>query len=200
MKYNYPLIPDDAMKVHELIAQQPNDGSFMNIIWVFIIAFLIFSVVLALVGEGAVADLSFVLILIGIPVFLTALISPNEEEQWKKEIIYASSASLENPEGYSSFQNSVMRYLQTHDIELAQNCSTLDPYTKDDYSNQQPIGSPSDVDPSDTIMCSKYKKKLAGTAVFVDNNNKRKVFVYNTSINSDNDYLEFTLEEKNNAV
>lgn len=171
--------------------QQPQDNIFVSaIFWIIIAVFSIFGLILMFLddfaeGCGCLTCLLFPALIIG----YTTVYSVDDKEEWREEIIQTLEPSLENSEQYDLFQASVMRYLSTQGIDLVENCG--------DFKNIDVVN-PYDTTtgPEYTVICNGKNKKLSGTAVFVDHDKQERKFNYNMSANRDNDYLEFTMEEK----
>lgn len=198
MKYNYPLISEEAVKIHKLIAQNPTEGLFVKeFCGIILLILLLFSITFLMTINEWIGTTCVVICIIAlIPTSQSILNTLREERSWKTEIMQSASASLENQEEYNIFQNNVMRYLHAYGIDLSQNCSTPAPYNSENFVPNSPYAQDFRIAPLDTIVCNKDKTSLSGTIVFENNNNQEKLFIYKTYVNQDNDYLEFTLKEK----
>ena len=196
MQYNYPINAEDIDKIHEIISQRPEIGlssvfiGILGAIALIVITLLILLFFLdePVLGCGAV--------LITFPFFASCLFSifstDNIEDDWKKDISAAVKPSLSNEEEYQKFRNSMMRYLETKDIDLMKNCNATPEIIRGHQSDKYPVNN---------IMCTQSPDTLSGTVVFVDEDDNVQEFVYNTIINENDDHLEFTMKEsEKNAI
>lgn len=190
MKYNYPINHEDIGKIHDLISQQPNSGSQFSFIDIVIIIFTIITFVFLIFITLDDPDIGCGFSLFALPFIIFALMnvfsSEDVEDEWKKDIITAASPSLDDENKYQNFKISIMRYLETQNIDLSKNCNSTSGYIRGYSKDKYPVFN---------IICDKSHKKLSGEIVFIDENNEIRNFIYNTSVNKNNDYLEFTLEE-----
>lgn len=190
MKYNYSINHEDIGKIHDLISQQPNISSQFSFIDIILIIFTIITFLFLIFITLDDPDIGCGFSLFVLPLIVFSIInvfsSEDVEDEWKKDIITAASPSLDDENKYKNFKINIMRYLETQNIDLSKNCnSTSGPirgYSKDKY-------------PVFNIVCDKSHKNLSGEIVFIDENDEIRKFIYNTSVNKNNDYLEFTLEE-----
>lgn len=193
MKYNYPINHEDIGKIHDLISQQPTSGSQSSFIEIVIIMLAILAFVFLIfitldnpyIGCG-LSPIVLPFIAFSLIALTNVFSSEDVEDEWKKDIITATSPSLDDENKYQNFKISIMRYLETQNIDLSKNCNSTSGYIRGYSKDKYPVFN---------IICDKSHKKLSGEIVFIDENNEIRNFIYNTSVNKNNDYLEFTLEE-----
>ena len=194
MQYNYPINAEDIDKIHEIMSQRPESGlSFGFTEALGAIAFIVIAIVMSLLVLLFFLDepvLGCGALLIIVPYFASCLFSifstDNIEDEWKKDISAAAKPSLNNEKEYQKFRNSMMRYLETKNIDLVKNCNATPEIIRSYPHGNYPINN---------IMCTQSPDILSGTVLFVDEDDNAQEFVYNTIINENDDYLEFTMKE-----
>lgn len=192
MQYNYPLNTEDLVMIQDILSQQQAGGHSFFLYFFLVITGISVFISLMTVTSGyerigcGFGIFSVITVFIAGAIFI---LSPNsyDDNQIKRDIIQATSNSWDDEEKYRDFQSSVMRYLSSENISLIKNC---------DFNKHS-----SNADPKNTILCNNNKEKLSGTVEFRDNRNVKRTFTYNTTINPNNNYLKFTLEERvGNAI
>lgn len=223
MQYNYPLSEKSITLIKEIM-NTPNDGFLSSLhpalaIILFIVSCLAIPLLVVIVEDrlidssaGVLMPLVLIVAFMGlaIGIFFTHMKGGGPEQRFKNELIDATSDSWSNTENYSEFQSNIQRYLQSQNIDLEKQCESMSSSnnvlevedSKSRYNNDYDafniyiIDVEEEYDPNHTIICSSSSKNLAGTVKFKDNNNKVVYYDYNTSVNDNNEYAIFTLNEK----
>lgn len=191
MQYNYPINVEDIDKIHEIMSQRPESGlspGFIGVLGVILLVVIVLLVLLFLLDEPVIGCvISLMIVPLSISYLFSILSTDNIEDEWKKDISAAAKPSLNNEKEYQKFRNSMMRYLETKNIDLVKNCNATPETIRGYQSDKYPVYN---------IMCTQSPDTLSGTVVFVDEDDNAKEFTYNTIINENDDHLEFTMKER----
>ena len=191
MKYNYPINVEDIDKIHEIMSQRPESGlsfGFIEVLEAIVLVVIILLVLLFLLYEPGIGSvIALMIIPLSISYLFSIFSTDNIEDDWKKDISAAVKPSLSNEKEYQKFRNSMMRYLETKNIDLVENCETspVPDSLRDNYYMTYPINN---------ILCDASETHLSGEVVFLNENSVVKKFSYETSLNENSNYLTFIIK------
>lgn len=215
MKYNYPLTPENAQKVHDIITSVEDldytkYGSLFWLLFIGGITAIVIAAVMVIISiiekdEWILMDSGFPGLTGVLLIFIAfGLAGGNtEEDALKHDIIEASSESLQNDEYHDDFQRAVSRYLETQNIDLEKNCAlSQEQQEKLDMRNTQYDNSvymyTTEGYIHSTLLCSNEPQEtLSRTLQVIDNEDNIRVIQYDTTANPDHNYLTVSISEIN---